>query len=148
MQRFEGKIHTANGGGAYIPIPSEVVAALGGGGRIPVAATFDGISYTGSIVNMGEGPCLGLLKSIRTALDKDPGDTVVVTVERDTAERTVEVPDDLVAALAAAGLREGFDELSYSKRREFVSAVTEAKRAETRARRVEKAVEAARTGKA
>lgn len=148
MQRFEGKIYAANGGGAYIPIPSEVVAALGGGGRIPVAVTFDGISYTGSIVNMGEGPCLGLLKSIRTALDKDPGDTVVVTVERDTAERTVDVPDDLAAALAAAGLREGFDELSYSKRREFVTAVTEAKRPETRARRVEKAVEAARTGKA
>ncbi|WP_067817604.1 DUF1905 domain-containing protein [Nocardia inohanensis] len=46
MQRFEGTIAAANGGGAYIPIPTEIIAALGGGGRIPVRATFDGIAYS------------------------------------------------------------------------------------------------------
>ncbi|MFI6868808.1 YdeI/OmpD-associated family protein [Nocardia sp. NPDC050406] len=144
MQRFEGTIRPANGGGAYIPIPTEVVAALGGGGRIPVRATFDGIAYTGSIVNMGEGPCLGLLKAIRTELGKEPGDTVAVTVERDTAERTVEVPEDLAAALADAQLRDVFDKLSYSKRREQVQGVAGAKRAETRANRIAKILDALR----
>ncbi|GAB4588416.1 YdeI/OmpD-associated family protein [Nocardia sp. IFM 10818] len=141
MQRFEGRIQAADGGGAYIPIPPEVVAALGGGGRIPVRATFDGIAYTGSIVNMGEGPCLGLLKAIRTELGKEPGDAVAVTVERDTAERTVDVPEDVATALAQAGLRAAFDELSYSRRRERIDAITEAKRPETRARRIVKLLE-------
>lgn len=141
MHRFEGAIHTANGGGAYIPVPAAILEALGGGGRIPVRATFDGIPYTGSILSMGDGPCLGVLKSIRTEIGKQPGDTVTVTVERDTAERTIEVPDDLAAALAAAGMRETFDGLSFSRQREHVNAVIDAKRPETRARRIVKAVE-------
>ncbi|MFC9998204.1 YdeI/OmpD-associated family protein [Nocardia sp. NPDC127526] len=141
MQRFEGRIQTANGGGAYIPIPPDVVAALGGGGRIPVRATFDGIAYAGSIVTMGNGPCLGLLKAIRTELGKEPGDAVTVTVERDTAERTVDVPEDVATALAAAGLRPAFDELSYSRRREQINGIAEAKRPETRARRIARLLE-------
>ncbi|MBF6327093.1 YdeI/OmpD-associated family protein [Nocardia transvalensis] len=146
MQRFEATIEPARGGGAYVAVPAAVIEALGGGGRIPVRATFDGIDYTGSITSMGAGPCIGLLKSIRTALGKGPGDTVTVTVERDSTERTVEVPDDLAAALAEAGLRAAFDKLSYSHRREHVRAITDAKRPETRARRIAKAVDMLREG--
>ncbi|MFB8009019.1 YdeI/OmpD-associated family protein [Nocardia sp. NPDC056000] len=144
MHRFEGVIHEATGGGAYIPIPADVIAALGGGGRIPVRATFDGIAYTGSIMSMGDGPCLGIRKGIRAELGRGPGDTVTVTVERDTAERTVEVPDDLAAALADAGVRDAFDGLSYTNRRELATGVAEAKRPETRAKRITKAVDVAR----
>ena len=82
--------------------PAEVLGALGGGGRVPVQATFDGIAYRGSIASMGGCMALGMLKQIRSDLGKGPGDSVVVTVTRDDAERTVEVPDDLAAALAAA----------------------------------------------
>ncbi|WP_280369234.1 YdeI/OmpD-associated family protein [Nocardia wallacei] len=141
MQRFEAGIEAARGGGAYVPVPGEVVAALGGGGRIPVLATFDGVEYRGSIVSMGDGPCIGLVKNIRTALGKRPGDTVTVTVARDTAERTAAVPDELAAALAAGGLRDRFDRLSYSRRREYADWVSSAKRAETRTRRIEKIVD-------
>ncbi|MBB5912263.1 hypothetical protein BJY24_001130 [Nocardia transvalensis] len=144
MERFEAVIEPAGGNNAYIPVPPEVVAALGGGGRIPVRATFDGVDYTGSIVSMGNGPCIGLVKAIRAELGKQPGDTVDVTLERDTAERTVDIPDDLAAALADAGVREPFDRLSYTRRREHVTSVTGAKRPETRARRIDKIVEALR----
>jgi hypothetical protein len=143
MQRFEATIESAAGGGAYVAVPAEIVAALGGGGRIPVRASFDGIAYTGSIAPMGAGPCLGILKAIRTELGKQPGDTVEVTVERDEAERTVDVPEDLAAALKHAGVRAAFDALSFSTRRELVNGVVEAKRPETRTRRIEKAVAAA-----
>lgn len=142
MRQFEAIIESGAGGGAYVAVPGEVVAALGGGGRIPVAAAFDGVEYRGSIADMGSGPCLGVLKAIRTELGKQPGDRVVVTVARDDAERTIEVPDDLAAALRTSGLADAFAELSYSRRREHVTAVTEAKRAETRARRITKVVEA------
>lgn len=141
MQRFDGVIESARGGGAHIPVPPEIIAALGGGGRIPVQATFDGIPYRGSIADMGAGPCLGLLKAIRTELGKGPGDQVTVTLERDTAERTVTVPDDLAAALTTAGVRAAFDALSYSNRREHATSVTDAKKPETRTRRIAKIVE-------
>ncbi|TCN44108.1 uncharacterized protein DUF1905 [Kribbella orskensis] len=141
METFEAVIQEANGGGAYVEVPAEVLDALGGGGRIPVQATFDGIAYRGSIASMGGCMALGVLKQIRSDLGKGPGDSVVVTVTRDDAERTVEVPDDLAAALAAAGAREAFDKLSFSHRREHVNAITEAKKPETRTRRIAKAVE-------
>lgn len=141
MERFEGVIRDANGGGAYVEVPGEVVAALGGGGRIPVRATFDGVAYRGSIASMGGCMALGILKQIRGELGKGPGDPVVVTVARDDGERTVEIPADLAEALEAAGVKEAFDALSFSHRREHVQAIEEAKKPETRARRIAKAVE-------
>jgi uncharacterized protein YdeI (YjbR/CyaY-like superfamily) len=54
--------------------------------------------------------------------------------------REVEVPEDLARALEDAGARAAWDGLSFSHRREWVQAIEEAKRDETRARRVERAV--------
>ncbi|MGY4765303.1 YdeI/OmpD-associated family protein [Kribbella sp. CWNU-51] len=141
METFEGTIVVNDGGGAWVEVPGEVVAALGGGGRIPVQATFDGIAYRGSIASMGGRMALGILKSIRGELRKGAGDPVTVTLVRDAAERTVEVPADLAAALQEAGLRKAFDALSYSHRREHVNAINDAKRPETRVRRISKALE-------
>lgn len=144
MPSFDAEIQSAAGGGAYVGVPDDVNAALGGGARIPVRATFDGVDYRGSVVTMSGVRCIGLLKDIRQQLGKAPGDVVSVTLERDDTPRTVDVPEDLAAALAAAGVRERFDALSYSHRREHVNAVVEAKKPETRARRVAKAVEMVR----
>jgi hypothetical protein len=141
METFEGRIVVNDGGGAWVEVPGEVIAALGGDGRIPVRATFDGLDYQGSIASMGGCMALGVLKSIRGELGKGDGDLVAVTVERDGGERTVDVPDDLAEALAGAGLREVFDGLSYSHRREHVNAINDAKKPETRARRIAKALE-------
>ncbi|MFF0269256.1 YdeI/OmpD-associated family protein [Kribbella sp. NPDC004536] len=141
METFEGSISVNDGGGAWVEVPGEVIAALGGGGRIPVLATFDGVAYRGSIASMGGCMALGILKSIRAELGKGDGEVVTVTVERDANERTIDVPDDLAAALAEAGLREAFDAMSYSHRREHVSAINDAKKPETRQRRIAKAVE-------
>ncbi|MGH3115808.1 MAG: YdeI/OmpD-associated family protein [Gaiellales bacterium] len=136
MEHFEAELIAADRGGAYVEVPPEVVAGLGGKGRIPVRATFDGVEYRGSIVSMGAGRILGVLTSIRDQLGKVPGDRVAVTVEADTAERTVAVPDDLARALDAAGMRATFDALSFSHRREYVTWIEEAKGADTRARRI------------
>jgi Bacteriocin-protection, YdeI or OmpD-Associated/Domain of unknown function (DUF1905) len=142
VESFEAEIVEARGGGAFVEVPADVVAALGGKGRIKVSATFDGIPYRGSIVSMGGGSMvLGILKDIRGRLEKSPGDHVDVTVEVDDAERTVDVPDDLAAALDDTGSREAFDALSYSHRREYVTWIEEAKKPETRARRINQTVE-------
>jgi uncharacterized protein DUF1905/bacteriocin resistance YdeI/OmpD-like protein len=139
--RFDATIETADRGGAYVTVPDAVVDALGGGGRIPVEATFDGVPYRGSIVSMGGVRCLGVLKSIREQLGKGAGDPVSVTVARDHAERTVTVAPDLASALDEAGARPAFDALSFSHRREYVTWIDEAKRPETRQRRITQTVE-------
>ena len=76
-------------GGAYVVFPWNIREEFGKG-RVKVHATFDGIPYDGSIVNMGvkneDGSVcyiLGMLKAIRAQLDKGDGDTVhMVIVER------------------------------------------------------------------
>lgn len=129
-------------GGAYVEVPTDVIEALGGKARLPVNATFDGVDYRGSIVSMGgDVKVLGILKDIRVQLGKAPGDRVTVTVERDDAERTVIVPDELAAALDVAGLSTTFQRLSYSHQREYVGWIAEAKKPETRRRRIVDTVE-------
>jgi hypothetical protein len=141
VESFEATIVDANGGGAFVRVPPEVVAALGGEGRIPVQATFDGLPYRGSVVSMGDGKVLGVLKQIREQLGKQLGDVVTVTVERDDAERSVEVPDDLRTALDRAGAAAAFAALSYTHRRGYVVWIDEAKKPGTRARRIQGTVE-------
>ena len=77
---------TIGSGGAYVPFPYDLRAELGKG-RVKVHVTFDGEPYDGSIVNMGvkndDGSIcyiIGILKAIRTKINKQPGDTVHVTV--------------------------------------------------------------------
>jgi hypothetical protein len=70
------------------------------------------------------------------------GDTVTVTLTLDTEERTVEIPKDLKAALKAEGMVETFEGMSFTHRREYAEAVEDAKKPETRERRIEKCVEA------
>ena len=135
------------GGGHLVDVPTEVVEALGGQGggrsRIPVTATLDGVPYRGSIVRMGGGAVLGVQKAIMAEAGVSVGDTLTIVVRNDDAPREVEVPDDLSEALRRnETARAAFEGLSFSHRREYVDSITEAKRPETRARRVERTIQA------
>jgi Domain of unknown function (DUF1905)/Bacteriocin-protection, YdeI or OmpD-Associated len=142
LNGFVAVIEEAPRGGAYVRMPPDVLEALGGGGRIPVQATFDGIHYRGSIVRMGDDYVLGVLKEIREKLGKVHGDLIDVTVERDEAVREVEVPVELATLLEAnPAAGRAFEALSYSHRREHALHVAEAKKPETRERRARKTVE-------
>ena len=110
LSGFVSVIEEAPRGGAYVRVPPDVLETLGGGGRIPVQATFDGIPYRGSIVRMGDDHVLGVLKEIREKLGKAHGDEIEVTVERDEAVREVEVPVELATLLEAnPAARRAFD---------------------------------------
>ena len=74
-------------GGAYLAFPWDIRAEFGKG-RVKVHASFDGVPYDGSIVNMGvKNPdgsvcyIIGVTKAIRTALGKHDGDTIRVVIE-------------------------------------------------------------------
>ena len=130
------------GGGHLVDVPPELVDRLGGKGRIPVTATFDGVPYRGSIVRMSGGAVLGVQKAIMAKAGVSVGDTLTVVVRNDDAPREVEIPDDLAVALGRnEAARVVFEGLSFSHRREYVRSITEAKRPETRARRVERTIE-------
>jgi hypothetical protein len=147
MHRFEAVLGADTGDRPAVVLPAEVAAALGGRARIPVAGTINGAPFRGSTMPMGDGRhCVGFRKDTRAeAGGVEMGDPVTIEIRRDDAPRTVEVPDDLGAALAAEpGLRAAFDAMSFTHRREWVEAVDHAKRPETRARRIAQAADAAR----
>jgi len=85
--RFEAEIKKVPGiDGAYIVFPFDIKKEFGKG-RVKVHVLFDGISYEGSIVNMGfrneDGSVcyiIGILKEIRKKINKQPGETVEVIV--------------------------------------------------------------------
>jgi Bacteriocin-protection, YdeI or OmpD-Associated/Domain of unknown function (DUF1905) len=139
-RRFKAAI-VREGPMCYIPLPFDP-AAVFGKVRTPVKVTVNGYTYRSTIAAMGGPPCVPLRKSNREAAGVDGGDTVMVRLELDTEPREVKPPADLVKALKAVPPAwERWQELSYSHQREHVEAVEEAKRPETRARRIERAVD-------
>jgi bifunctional DNA-binding transcriptional regulator/antitoxin component of YhaV-PrlF toxin-antitoxin module len=138
----------ATGGGAFVSVPFDVEAVFGKK-RVKVNATFDGEPYRGSVVRMGgEDHMLIVVKAIRDKIGKQPGDRVHVTLEEDAAPREVVVPADLRAALDAdPEAAAAFDRLSFTHRREYVIWIEEAKREETRRRRIDKAAGMLREGR-
>jgi hypothetical protein len=129
-------------GGAGVKIPFDVQEAFGKKGRVPVKCTIDGYPYRGSIVPYGGTHYIGVVKKIRDAIGKTYGDTVDIVMELDEEPRVVDVPEDFARALAGnEAAKKAFDKLSYSHKREYVEWINEAKKEETRKRRIAKAVE-------
>jgi hypothetical protein len=136
---FEGTLEPARGGGAFVALPDDVLAALGGGSRFRVRGTLNGVEFASSTMGIGGGRvCLGLHKATREEAGVAPGDTVTLTLERDERPRELQVPQALQDALAAdAEAAAAFERLSFTRRREYAQWVGEAKRPQTRARRLE-----------
>ena len=127
---------------AYIDIPLDVAKIFGTRGQVKVSVTIDGEPYRGSIAPMGTG-CHSLIirKDIRQKIGKHHGEAVHVVLRKDNTPRTVTVPADLQEALAGdAPIAAHFASLSYTHRKEFVQWIESAKRAETRQRRIAKAM--------
>jgi len=145
--KFAAKIIAGDGGGTGVLFPYDTVAEFGTKGRVPIHATFDGLPYTGSLIKYGfPQHTLHLPKAIREQLGKHPGDIIAVVVWRDESERVLEVPEPFLDLLRKEGLLPVFEQLSYTHRKEYCRWIVEAKKEETRLRRLEKAVEMLRTG--
>ncbi len=137
---FNTKIKGA-GNNAGIEVPPEIIAKLGSSKKPPVIVTVGAYTYRNTVAVMGSQFMISLSKAHREASGLKAGDEVEVTLELDDHPRTVDVPDDLAAALAEKpGVRAKFDGLAYSKRKEFVRQVEDAKTEETRIRRIAKVV--------
>ena len=122
-------------------VPAEVVERLGAGKRPAVKVTIGGYTYRNTVAVMGGRYMVGVSAEHRAGAGVSAGDTVKVTLELDAEPRTVAVPKDLASALKAAGVSEAFARLAFTHRKEHVRAVEDAKKPETRARRIAKTVE-------
>jgi hypothetical protein len=127
-----------SGPGTYVAVPGEVADALGLKGRPKIRAVIAGHPYRGSLMPMGDGTfVLGVLKAIQEAEGLKRGDTIAVELEIDTAPRVIEPPAELARALARdKGAKAAWEKLSYTNQRELARSLDEAKRPETRERRL------------
>lgn len=124
-----------------LEVPPEVVAALDGGARPPVTITVNGHSWKSRVALLRGRHLIGLSNANRRAAGVEIGEEVEVELELDTEPRVVVEPADLTRALDAdPAAREAYDNLSYSRKREHVRAIENAKKPETRQRRIEKAI--------
>ena len=127
---------------ACVLFPYDVNESFGTRGQVKIKATFDGVPYRGSLSNMGMGHMVILRKDVRAKVGKYHGDTVHVTVQRDTEERIVEVPEALKNAFKLNPEAEAFyNALSYTNRKEYARWIDTAKREETKERRLNKTIE-------
>lgn len=124
-----------------LEVPPEIVAALGGGARPPVTITINGHSWKSRIAILRGRNLIGLSNANRKAAGIVTGDEAEVELELDPEPRAVAEPADFARALDAdPAARAAYDRLAYSHKREHVLAIENAKKPETRARRIEAAV--------
>jgi Domain of unknown function (DUF1905)/Bacteriocin-protection, YdeI or OmpD-Associated len=143
MAKFEAVLQAdPTGPGTYIRVPRELNTKLGLRGRPKIQAVIAGHPYRGSLMPAGDGTfVLGVLKAIQQSAGVTRGDTITVDLDIDTAPRVIDPPPDLARALvknkkAAAA----WEKLSYTSKREIALSLVEAKKPDTRERRIRAAV--------
>jgi hypothetical protein len=137
---FSAVLELAGKTATGIEVPPHVLESLGGGKRPAVTVSLGAYVYRSTIGVMSGRFLIPVSAEHREAAGLTAGDDVHVTLDLDTAPRTVAVPDDLATALDAGGVRAAFDALSPSARKAHVTSVEGTTVAETRARRVAKVV--------
>jgi bacteriocin resistance YdeI/OmpD-like protein/uncharacterized protein DUF1905 len=129
-------------------VPPEVVESLGKGKKPPVRVTINGYTYRSTVAVMGGVYMVGVNADNREAAGVKGGDALDIDIELDTEKREVQVPPDLAEALGKdRDARKFFDSLSYSNKSRHVLSIEGAKTAETRQRRIDKALSLFREGK-
>jgi hypothetical protein len=142
MIEFSGPIlaHDKYKGAAYLDLPFDIEEQFGKL-RVKIKVWFDNkVEYRGSLAKMNGQYFLMLTKLVRSELGKSYGETVSVKLIEDLEPRTVEVPEQLSAALKKNGLTEPFENSSYTRRKEWALAISGAKRPETRLNRLQKII--------
>ena len=137
------------GPAAAVVLDDAQVAAVGEGAKqFRVVATVNGYTWRTAVMPRSGEALLGFSRAVREAAGVEPGDEIEVQLELDTEPREVEVPEALAQALAGdAAAKAAFDGLAYTHRKEYARWIAEAKREETRERRVAQALEMLKQGK-
>ena len=140
--KFRARIELSGKTATGIEVPAEVVDHLGSSKRPPVRVTINGHTYRSTVAFMNRVFMLPVSAENRMLANVSAGDEVEVEIEPDTQPREVSVPSDFLDALDRdVDAKRFFDGLSYSNKQRVVLSIEGAKAAETRVRRIEKAVD-------
>lgn len=146
MQSFRGVLKPVPHGGHYVEVPAKVAERAGLVHAARVRGTVNGAAYRSSLMKYSGVFHLGVHQATLAAagIDVTAEAPVRVTIELDDEPLPTDVvPDDLAAALAKnARARKAWEVLRPSMKREYVKAITGAKRVETRERRLKTVIEA------
>lgn len=146
--RFKAQLQPRGPAAAVVLDDAQVAVVGEGAKRFPVVATVNGYTWRTSVARMGGEFLLGLNREVRQHAGVAAEDEVDVTVELDVASRQVEMPEALAAALATDSQAEAsFNGMAFTHRKEYARWIAEAKRDETRQRRVQQALDMIRAGK-
>ena len=138
----------ATGNNTGIVVPDEAIDQLGAGKRPAVVVDVNGYEFRSTVAVMGGRYMIGISAAVRKATGLKGGDPIRVTLTVADSPREVNVPADFAAALAAdEAVHAFFGRLSNSLQRYHIDNVNSAKTAETRQRRIEKAVALFRDGR-
>lgn len=139
---FRAVVESARSGGHVVEVGPDVADELGAKHRTRVRGTLDDAEYRSNLISMGGRLVLGVHKATLEAAGRDTGDTVRVTMAIDAESLpNDEVPELLARALKKnARARRAWDSMPPSHRRRYVGFITEAKREETRERRVDDSI--------
>jgi hypothetical protein len=132
-----------------IAIPFDVEKVFGTRARVPVRGTINGFPYRSSIFPYRDGKhYMAVNKATREGAKAKGGETISVVMERDEEPRVITPSTDLARALKASKeARVAWEKLSYTHQKEYAKAIEDAKKPETRARRIEKTIAQLEAGK-
>jgi len=149
MERFKAKLEPVPHGGQFVVVPAAVAAAAGLKYGARVRGTVNGAAYRSSLMKYGGVFHMGVHKATLAAAGVKGGARVLVTIELDDEPLPTDVvPRYLEKAIAAsAATRAAWAKLSPAHKREHVKHVIEAKKPETRARRIAATIEALQANK-
>ena len=127
----------------HVYLPFDVFEVFGTRARLAVKGALNGFPFRSSIFPVGGGKFYMVVnREMREGARVKAGDTVEFVMEKDDEPRTIATPPDLLKALNGRKTAKAvWDKLSYTHRKEYVSAIEEAKKPETRARRIAKTLE-------
>jgi len=143
-QEFDIKLEKPQGVGTwtFFVAPFKVEKVFGSKARVKVKGTINGVLFRSSLFPRGDGTHYMVVnKSLREKTCIGPGDSVHITLEIDTEERVVQVPENFEKALKENKIaKAAFEKSSYTHKKEYVEWIEDAKQEETRKRRIEKAI--------
>jgi hypothetical protein len=133
---------------AALKPPFDVVEVFHTKARVPVKGTINGFPFRSSLMNMGDGHMMAVNAELRAGANCKGGDTVDIVMELDEDERKVELPAPIKKVIASyPKAKESWSKLSFTHQKEWMRAIEDAKRPETREKRIAAMMEALRKDK-
>ncbi|HQB98820.1 MAG: YdeI/OmpD-associated family protein [Candidatus Cloacimonetes bacterium] len=125
---------------AYIVFDFDVEAVFGTKGRIPVVMTIDGKKFQRNLARYAGEYMMVFNKELRDETGYRAGDRVQILLERDQEERRVQIPEDIMDVMRETGVLPAWEKQSYSHQKEHIDWILDAKKDETKERRIDKLI--------